>query len=123
MSKWFGRDPAVLVAQIVSAVIAIVVLMPLQDNVAAAIGAVATAAGGLVVKFVVLRDGQLAAIIGFAKAGILLIVILGVDWSAAYQALLLVAIEQIASIFIVRDRVEAPINELGQRRRSIDVAA
>jgi hypothetical protein len=121
--KWFGRDPATVVAQIVSAVIALVVLLPnVTEGVAATIAALATAIGGLVVAAFVRRDGQLAAIVGVGKAGIALIVLLGVPWTSAYQALLLVAIEQVASLF-VRDRVEAPVTSEQTVKRGLRAAA
>jgi hypothetical protein len=106
--SWFGRDPATLVAQVVSAVVALLVLLPLVMVLKAALSALVIAAGGVVIAFAVRRDGQLAAIIGVGKAGIALIVVLGVQWDPVYQALLLVAIEQVAMIF-VRDRVEAKV--------------
>lgn len=121
--RWFGRDPATVVAQIVSAVIALVVLLPgITDGLSAAIAAVATAIGGLVVAAYVRRDGQLAAIVGVGRAGIALIVLLGVPWAPAYQVLLLVAIEQVASLF-VRDRVEAPVTSEQTAKRGLRTAA
>lgn len=106
--SWFGRDPATLVTQVVSAVIALVLLLRLGTVVSAAVAALAIAVGGIVIAFAVKRDGQLAAIVGVGKAIIALVVVLGVDWDPAYQALLLVAIEQVSMIF-VRDRMEARV--------------
>lgn len=120
--KWFGRDPATVVAQIVSAVIALVVLLPgITEGLSAAIVAVATAIGGFVVAAFVRRDGQLAAIVGMGRAGIALIVLLGVPWAPAYQVLLLVAIEQVASLF-VRDRVVAPVDSEQTAKRGLRAA-
>lgn len=121
--KWFGRDPATLVAQIVSAVIAVVVLLPgITEGLSATLAALAIAIGGFVVAAFVRRDGQLAAIVGVGKAGIALIVLLGVPWTSVYQALLLVAIEQVASLF-VRDRVEAPVTSEQTAKRGLRAAA
>lgn len=121
MRKILGREPALLVAQVVSALIAVVVLAPLAENITAAIVAVITAAGGLVVAALVVRDGQLAALVGLARSGISLIVVLGVDWAPAYQVLVLVAIEQVAAIFMVRDRVEALLDAEGNYRATAPV--
>lgn len=113
--SWFGRDPSVLTAQITSALIALVMLLPVPEPMTAALVALVVAVGSVVVAFAVQRDGQLAALVGLGRAGIALGVVLGVPWSETYQGLLLVALEQIAAIF-VRDRVVAKVTQLGDRR-------
>lgn len=124
---WFGRDPAAVVAQIVSLVIAVVVLSPLPEALEAAIAAVVTLAGGVVVAFAVAKDGQVAAIVGFARAGIALLVLIKFNWSPEYQALLLVAIEQIAAFLVIRPAVTAAVTEDGvpvpRRPMPVDVRA
>lgn len=111
--NWFGREPAQVVAQGVSALIAVIMLLPLPEGYTAALSALTVALGGLVVAFAVAREGQLPALVGLGRAGIALAVVLGAPWPETYQGLLLVAIEQIAAFFI-RDRVVARINERGQ---------
>jgi hypothetical protein len=109
---WFGRDPAIVTAQVTSLVIALVVLLPMPEALEAAIAAVVTLAGGVVVAFAVAKDGQVAAIVGFARAGIALLVLVKFNWSPEYQALLLVAVEQAAAFFI-QARVTAVVTEDG----------
>lgn len=111
---WFGRDPATVVAQAVSALIAVIMLLPITEGLTASLTAIVVALGGLVVSFTVVRDGQLPAIVGLGRAGIALAVVLGLPWSETYQGLILVTIEQVAAFFI-RDRVTARVTELGQR--------
>lgn len=113
--SWLGRDPAAVTAQAVSALIALVMLLPLAEGVTAALSAVVVGVGGIVVAFAVQRDGQLPAIIGLGRAGIALAVVLGLSVSETYQGLILVAIEQVAAFFI-RDRVVARVTQLGDRR-------
>jgi len=113
--KWLGRDPAVLVTQINAGVIALLLLLRLSDTVTAAVGGATTAVGALVIAAVVRHDGVLAALVGVARTVVVLAVVLGVKWDPAYQVLLITAFETVAGIFI-RDRVVAPIDQLGQRR-------
>lgn len=113
--KWFGRDPAIIVAQVVSAVTALVVLSSIPEAVEAAIVVVVTFAGGVVVAFAVVKDGQVPAIVGFARAGIALLVLVKFNWSPEYQALLLIAVEQVAAFFFIKPAVVAPIDANGQR--------
>lgn len=116
--SWFGRDPAAVVAQVTSALIALLMLLPVPEPITAAASAVIIGVGGAVVAFAVERDGQLPAIIGLGRAGIAFAVVLGVPWSETYQGLILVALEQLAALFI-RDRVLAKVNQLGERRASV----
>jgi hypothetical protein len=120
---WFGRDPAAITAQGVSLVIAVVMLLPMPEGVSAALIAVAIAAGGVIVAFAVARDGQLAAITGLGRAGIAFAVVLGVPWSETYQALLLVAAEQLFAVVVIRDRVKAKVDETGAAVVNRPVAA
>lgn len=113
--SWFGREPAVLVAQVNSALIALIMLLSLPEGITAALAALVTGVGGIVVAFAVQRDGQLSALIGLARAGIALAVVLGLPLTETYQGLIIVAVEQIASIFI-RDRVVARVTQLGLPR-------
>lgn len=112
---WFGREPAVLVAQVSSALIAVIMLLPMPEPVTAALAAGVVAIGGLVVAFAVQRDGLLPALMGVGRAGLALAVVLGLPVTEIYQGLILVALEQIAQIFI-RDRVVARVSQLGHVR-------
>lgn len=113
--KWFGREPAVLVTQVNTAIVAVVLLTKIPEPVQGAIVGVTTAVGGFIIAAVVRRDGVLPALVAVSRTIVLLAVVLGVDWSPEYQILLVAAFETVAGIFI-RDRVVAPVDELGQRR-------
>jgi urea transporter len=106
--KVFGRDPATLLGEINAGILALIVLFVDNNELGAAIGAVTTAITALIVAFAVKHDGQLAAIVGVGRTIVALAVLLGVEWDAAYQILLITALETVAGIF-VRDRVDAPV--------------
>ncbi len=113
---WFGRDPAAFVTLLSGAIVAMMALIPgIPDGLAAAIGGAATALGGVVSAFVVVRDGQVAAIVGFAKAGFVVVILLGHDIPPATQAAILMAIEAVGAV-IVAKRVRAPLDSDGYRR-------
>lgn len=113
---WFGRDPVALVTLVSGAIVALMALVPgLPDGLAAAIGAAATAVGGVVIAFVVVRDGQIAAIVGVAKAVFVVVIILGHDITPGMQATILMAIEAVGAV-IVGARVRAPVDLDGYRR-------
>lgn len=121
-ASWFGRDPAAFVSGLSAAVVALAVLVPgLPDGAAALIGAVVTAGGGLIIALTVLRDGQVAAIVGLFKAGMVLLVVLGLDISSATQAAILVAVEALGAIVIAK-RVVVPLNADGTRRTADEAA-
>jgi hypothetical protein len=113
--KWFGREPAVLITQVNAAIIAVVLLTKIPEPVQGAIVGVTTAVGGFIIAAVVKRDGVLPALVAVSRTIVALAVVLGVDWAPEYQILLIAAFETVAGIFI-RDRVVAPVDELGQRR-------
>lgn len=114
MGTWFRRDPAVFVAQVVSLLTALVLLLPLPEGVSAAAVAIIIAIGGVMVAFVVAKDGQVAALVGVGRAVIAFVVIVGVPISETYQGLLIVAFEQLISFF-VRFSVTAPVDANLQR--------
>lgn len=114
MGTWFRRDPAVFTAQVVSLLTAGIMLLPLAEGVTAAAVAVVVAIGGVVVAFVVAKDGQVAALVGVGRAVIYFAVIVGVPISETYQGLLIVAFEQLISFFI-RFSVTAPVDANLQR--------
>lgn len=119
--KWFGREPAVLITQVNAAIVAVLLLSHLSETVQAAIAGVTTAVGALIIAAMVRRDGLLPALVGVARMVVMLAVVLGVRWDPAYQIMLVAAFETVAGIFI-RDRVVAPIDELGQRRNASTAA-
>lgn len=108
MGKILGREPAVFVSTVVGAVCALVVLVPMNTGLSAAIVAVVMAAGGLATAMLVARDGLLPAILGFAKAGMALFVVLGWHISDVEQGLAIGALEAVFAVF-VRQNVVAQI--------------
>lgn len=110
---WFGRDPEALVSLVVGAVAAVVALVPMPEALAAAIAAVFAAVGGLVVAAAVKHDGQLAAIVGLAKAGMFALVIAGWNVPDTTQATVIAAITAVAALF-VRQNVVAKVGPTGE---------
>jgi hypothetical protein len=110
---WFGRDPAVLVSMLVGAIGALVALVPMPDGLAAGIAALAAAIGGFVIAAAVKHDGQLPAILGIAKAGMYVLVLVGWNVPDTTQATVLIAIEAVAALFI-RQNVVAKVGPTGE---------
>lgn len=115
--KIFGREPSAilgLVAMAVQFVSAFVVKVD-QDT-QTTINAVAAAAVGLVVAWIVHDGSLLAAVTGFAQAAIALGMNLGLNWSADKQAAAMAAVTLLAQFWLVRDRVTAPVPAGALRR-------
>lgn len=113
---WFGREPVWLVNTVVMAIVSVVALSPWPEALEAAIAAVAAAGGGLLVAATVLHRGVLAAVVGFVRAGIAVLVLTGWDIAPAQQALVLVAVESVMSIFL-STQVTVPVGPDGEDRR------
>ncbi|MFJ7963118.1 hypothetical protein [Streptomyces sp. NPDC096324] len=109
--KIIGREPAAWAAlasillQVIGAFVA-----DFDATKQAWVNAVVIAALGLIVA-VMVHDGVIAAITGFAQAVIVLAAGLGLDWSAEKQALVLSLITAVAQ-FAVRQVVTAPVPPL-----------
>jgi len=103
-----GREPAAwaaLVSIVLQAIGAFVADFDATKQ--AWVNAVALAVLGLIVAFMV-HDGVIAAIAGFVQAAMALAVGLGLDWSAARQASVLIFVTA-AVQFAVRQTVVAPV--------------
>lgn len=104
----FGREPSVILG-----LVAVVVqffsafAMEVRPDTQTAVNAAAAAAVGLLVAWKV-HDGVLAALTGFAQAGLALGMNLGLDWSTAKQAAAMAFITVVAQAF-VRTQVTAPV--------------
>lgn len=109
MGKFYGRDPAVILAavgafwQILSA-FGLDFDPQLQSIVTAAVAAVL----GLVVA-VQVGDGIIAAVSGLVTAGISLTSYFAFDWSSETQAKVVGAIMLIVAALVVRPAVTAPV--------------
>lgn len=109
MGKFFGREPAVLVAAF-GALLQLLTAFGL--NVDAQLQSILTAvAATLLGLFVAIQvgDGVYAAVSGLVQAGISLFVYYGLDWSAEDQAKNLAAVMLIVSALFVRPSVTAPV--------------
>ncbi|HEV2931016.1 MAG TPA: hypothetical protein VGW74_20225 [Propionibacteriaceae bacterium] len=118
---WFGKEPVWLVNTVTTAVVAVVALSPWPEVLEAAVAAVAVAGGGLLIAATVVRRGALAALLGLVRAFITVLVLTGWDIDPSQQALILVAIEAVASIFL-STQVTAPISPDGTARGANDRA-
>jgi hypothetical protein len=109
--KIFGREPAAWAAlasillQVIGAFVA-----DFDATKQAWVNAIVIAALGLIVA-VMVHDGVIAALTGFAQAVLTLAAGLGLDWSAEKQALILSLITAVAQ-FAVRQVVTAPVPPL-----------
>lgn len=107
----FGREPAALLA-LVAVIVQFVsaFLVEVGQDTQTAINVTAAAGVGLIVAFMVGKDGDglLAALVGFAQAGLALGMNLGLDWSADRQAAAMAAVTVVAQFFL-RTQVTAPV--------------
>jgi len=108
MPKIFGREPALWLALFAAAVkLAAAFWLNLSPDQQALLNAGAAALVGVVVA-VIVRDGQVAAILGAAQALLALAVGFGLDWSAEQQAVVMATVAAVAGMF-ERTQVTAPV--------------
>jgi hypothetical protein len=107
--KIFGREPSAILGLVAVAVqfVSAFVIEVSQDT-QTAINVVAAASVGLAVAYMV-GDGLIAALTGFAQAGLALGMNLGLDWSADKQAAWMAGITVVAQFWLVRSQVTAPV--------------
>ena len=112
--KIFGREPAAIEAITFSLIaLAGAFIVELSTSQQGALNA-ATAAGlGLVTAFVLKSDGLLAAVTGFAKAVLAVALAFGLHVTPENQAIIMLAVSNLAAFFIVRPNVTAPIGPNG----------
>lgn len=111
----FGREPAVLAEAVASLlVVAHLFFLPgLDTAVQAAINAFLLAAASVYTAIKVRSDALLPLLTGAFKAGIALVVTLGVPLDNAKQAALLVALSLVSGLF-VRGQVDSPVTVNGE---------
>lgn len=113
MGKIFGREPALILAVVASAVMMISTFVyPLSSEQQGALNAVAMALVGIVTAWAVAEDGGLAMIIGLAKAVLALAISFGLHWTPETQAVVMGFVTVTAQLF-VRQNVVAPIRADG----------
>ncbi|WP_047894835.1 hypothetical protein [Micromonospora sp. RV43] len=109
MPKLFGRDPAIFLAVIAAAIKLIAAfLINLTADQQAVLNTAAAAAVGVAVAFIARKDGQVAALLGFAQAGLAAAVGFGLDLSAEKQAVLLSFVGVVLGMF-ERTQITAPV--------------
>lgn len=111
----FGREPAMLAEVAASALVVLnLLLLPGLDPVLQTlINAVLTAGASLYIAVKVRSDSLLPLLVGLFKAGLALVVGLGVPLDNASQAALLAFVGLVAGMF-VRSQVSAPVTVDGQ---------
>jgi nicotinamide riboside transporter PnuC len=115
MPKLLGREPAIWLSLIATTIrLLAAFLVDLTADQQAILNAVAAAAVGLAIAFVV-RDGQVAAVLGLVQAVLSLAVGFGLDISAENQAVIMSFVGTVAAAF-VRTQVIAPVAESGARQ-------
>ncbi len=111
-----SRDPALwlgLIAAVIQLTAAFI--FPLTVEQQAVLNALAVAVAGVVTAVVVRRDGQAAAIVGFAQAAIAVGLGFGLEISTEGQAAIMAAVSTAAAMF-VRTQVVAPVSPEGVRQ-------
>ncbi len=111
-----SRDPALylgLFAAVVQLVAAF--LFPLTTDQQAVLNALAVAVAGLLTALFVRRDGQAAAVVGFAQAAIAVGLGFGLNVSPEGQAAIMAVVSTAAAMF-VRTQVTAKVTDDGLRQ-------
>ncbi|MEU9946998.1 hypothetical protein [Streptomyces sp. NPDC047939] len=104
----FGREPSAILGLVAVAVqFFSAFVMDVSQNTQTLVNAVAAAAVGLVVAWMV-HDGVIAAISGLAAAALALGMNLGLDWSTDKQAAWMAGV-MFAAHWFVRTQVTAPV--------------
>lgn len=110
MPRIFGREPAVWLALIATALkLMSAFWWDLSVDQQSVLNAVATATVGLIVAMIV-HDGQVASVLGFAQALLALAIGFGLHLSPEIQATIMSFVGVVVAMF-VRTQVIAPVPE------------
>lgn len=116
MTSRLSRDPALYLTLFATAVrLSAAFFLHLSIDQQAVLNAVATAVAGLIIAFVVAKDGQVAAILGFAQALLALAVGFGLHISADNQAVIMSFVGALVAAF-VRTQMTASTSAVGSRQ-------
>jgi hypothetical protein len=108
--KVFGREPAVIMAFIASAIAVFSsFVLPLSDTQQGVLNAVDVALFGLITAALVAREKLLPAIMGFVKALIAVGIAFGLHWSPEQQGIVLTLVATFTSLLGVRPQVVASV--------------
>ena len=114
--KIFGREPSVILGSIAIAVQFVsAFFVQVSQDTQTLINALAAAAIGFAVAYMVKDEGAFAAFVGLGQAALALGMNLGLDMSADQQAAAMAALTILGQFWLVRDRVTAPITKEGLR--------
>lgn len=118
--KILGREPAVILG-LVSAVLQLVVALglPLSKDQTLAINAAVAAVLGVVTAFYVAHDQLYPAILGFAQAGLALLLAFHFDLSADTTAAVMAVVAGALAVFGVRPHVTPVVAPDGSRVRRV----
>lgn len=109
--KIFGREPSVILGAVAVAVQFVsAFVINVDQNTQTGINAVAAAAVGFAVAYMVKDEGTFASFVGLGQAALALGMNLGLDWSADKQAAVMAALTIAGQFWLVRDRVTAPVS-------------
>jgi threonine/homoserine efflux transporter RhtA len=111
-----SRDPALWTGFAAAAIqFFSALIFPLTSGQQAGLNAVVVAVAGLVTAIWVRRDGQAAALVGFAQAVIAGGLHFGLDLSPEQQAAIMAIVTTGVAMF-VRTQVTAPVSAVGDRQ-------
>lgn len=110
--RLLSREPAVWMTLFATAVRFLAAfVIDLTDSQQAVLNAAASATAGLIVALWVRRDGQVAAILGFAQALLALAIGFGLSIDAEHQAVIMSLVGGLVAMF-VRTQVTAKVPPL-----------
>jgi len=108
--KIFGREPAVLMAFIASAIAVFSsFILPLSDTQQGVLNAADVALFGFITAALVAKEKLLPAIMGLVKALIAIAISFGLHWSPEQQGLILSLVATGAALLGVRPQVVASV--------------
>jgi len=106
----FGREPAVIMAFIASAIAVFSsFIFPLSDTQQGVLNAADVALFGLITATLVAHEKLLPAITGLAKAVVAVAISFGLHWSPEQQGLVLTLVATAAALLGVRPQVVASV--------------
>lgn len=119
MIKTFLREPATLLAFLAGVLkVSVAFGLHVTETQQTLINTFA-AATVAVILLIVLRTGSVfAVIVGFAQAGMALVVGFGLDWSVDKQATVMALVGLALAVFGVRPQVEASVSQVAAERSS-----
>lgn len=114
MGKIFGREPAVILALVSSAIMVVSqFIFQLSVEQQGALNAVAMAVVGVVTLFAVVEDGGLGLLVGLSKAVMALALAFGLHLDPGAQTVVMTFVTVLLQAIVVRPNVVAPTTAAG----------